>query len=568
MSIVDFKNTSFGRNEKVVTFINPNSDISMGKQPSVFPKQNIVYKKLGKDQKEIQFFSVQNNNQRKIEKMKENLENEEYHVDILKTEPLSFHIGVLFSSLNIGFFGLLTILLILSIATYYVYRLKEIGVLKLNGWGSGKISFYLLYKLLVRLYIFSLVCIIPFGIYVIFSDISKVNVYFEIYFLLCLFLAAVFLFSAVVGTFFINYVDLAGAIKNKKNNKLIFRVLVLFKVITTICLVISMNDSINNIYKMNATIKSIRELEKYDLYTVQTTVTPEESIHKKLDRWIGALDDKEVFNYESSDRMVDSVKLREYVSGKKPEDYYEEYIYTRISAGMLEIMDVLDVKGNKVLASQINADNNTILVPVHYKKSIESVLEYFHFEEEPDIIYIQDGQISKDILWPGFYTYDSIYYVHKLQKTLYLNSGDVLLTKSGAEVIEKRLIDMGLDKNSVTVESLRKSYHVLKGNTQLALSESMFHLVINVLSFLLCIISITTVFLELRKKEFGVYKLIGEYPVITVMKFIGINSLVVFWSVLAVNECLLFLLCIEWVIYGKLIWKYGKKRAVLALKGE
>jgi len=206
--LVDFKNTSFGKKELDVTFINPDSSIHLGKQPSVFPKQNIVYQVLDeKIQNEIKYFTIQNNDYEKIEKMKSSLEKNGYSLDILKDEPIKFGVGMLFSSLNIGFFALLTILLILSIATYYVYRLKEIGVLKLNGWSNSKISFRLLFGLLIHLYVFGLLCIIPFGIYVVFSDVSKIVLYVQIYFLLCSFLAFVFILSAVVGTFFIYHVN-------------------------------------------------------------------------------------------------------------------------------------------------------------------------------------------------------------------------------------------------------------------------------------------------------------------------------------------------------------------------
>ena len=129
--------------------------------------------------------------------------------------PISFSLGMLFSPLNLGFFSLLTVLLILCIATYYVYRLKEIGILKLNGWSNTKISFCLLLKLLMNLYLSSLFLIIPFGIYVIFSDFNKIVLYVRIYLLLCLFLTLVFLLSDS-GPFYYRVNQLG--IKNKKNN--------------------------------------------------------------------------------------------------------------------------------------------------------------------------------------------------------------------------------------------------------------------------------------------------------------------------------------------------------------
>lgn len=124
-------------------------------------------------------------------------------MDLRKSEPLDFNLGVLFSSLNLEFFSLLTLLIVLSIATYYVHRLKEIGILKLHGWNNRKISFRLLFKLLIHSYLSSLFLVIPFNIYIMVSDVSKIILYARIYFLLCFFLGIVFLLSAFIGTIYI-----------------------------------------------------------------------------------------------------------------------------------------------------------------------------------------------------------------------------------------------------------------------------------------------------------------------------------------------------------------------------
>lgn len=73
--LVNFKNTSFGKNELEVTFINPESNISFGKQPSVFPKNNIIYQGLDENiEKKIKHFSIQSDEYEKIEKIKSILE--------------------------------------------------------------------------------------------------------------------------------------------------------------------------------------------------------------------------------------------------------------------------------------------------------------------------------------------------------------------------------------------------------------------------------------------------------------------------------------------------------------
>lgn len=69
--LVNFKNTSFGRNELEVTFINPDSTINLGKQSSVFSGNNIFYFVFDeKINKNIKFFTIQSNEIEKIYNIK------------------------------------------------------------------------------------------------------------------------------------------------------------------------------------------------------------------------------------------------------------------------------------------------------------------------------------------------------------------------------------------------------------------------------------------------------------------------------------------------------------------
>ena len=164
--------------------------------------------------------------------------------------------------------------------------------------------------------------------------------------------------------------------------------------------------------------------------------------------------------------------------------------------------------------------------------------------------------------------YDSIYYIHELKRTLYLNSGEILLDKKGAEIIEQELVHLGIDTNSIRIDSLKNDYNVLKGNLELNLFESLFHMIINLLSFLLCVLSIVTIFLELRKKEFAVYRLVGKYPIESIGKFTILNGIITIGITLIVSPAFFFLFFIEGIIYGVLLHQYMGSKAVLALKGE
>ena len=155
VKLVEFKNTSFGNNDLIVKYINPESNISFGKKPSVFPKDNIIYQPFEEEKNQyIKTFIIQSNEYQGIKNIRQLLENNDYKVNLDITKPINFNCGMLFSTLNLNFFLFLSLLLIISIATYYIYRLKEIGILKLIGWSNKKISFNLLARPLIHLYLF------------------------------------------------------------------------------------------------------------------------------------------------------------------------------------------------------------------------------------------------------------------------------------------------------------------------------------------------------------------------------------------------------------------------------
>lgn len=565
--LVDSKNISFGKNELDVTFINPDSTVSVGKQSSVFPKDNINYYVYNEKEKSknIKFFTIQSNSEKKINNLMRSLEKKGYSVNIHKNETVDFNLGMLFSSLNLEFFSLLTLLIILSIATYYVHRLKEIGIKKLHGWNNRKISFNLLFKLSIHAYVSSLFLAIPFSIYIMINDISKIILYGRIYFLLCFFLGLVFLLSALIGTLYIYKVNQVGAIKNKRNNKVLFYSLLTFKFAIVTLLLFSLNTAITDINKLKSSIQSIDVLQKNDLYKIQTSAIPETKLHKTLDQFINTINDENLYNYSPPDELLNVTRLKQHQSTNKLRGI-DNFAFTSISSNVLELIDIVDKNGQHLSSSVIQA--NTLLVPTHYKSETKTILNNLQLDKSTEIIYVQDGQVQESILWPELYVYDSVYYVHDLKKKLYLNSGEVLFDNKSSKVIEKELTNLGIDANSIRVDSLDKEYNIFKGNLELNLFESLFHLIINLLSFLLCILSIVTIFLELRKKEFGVYRLLGKYPVTSIRKFMILNGIITIGISLIVNPIFLILFIIEALIYSVLIYQYINRKAILAIKGE
>lgn len=395
------------------------------------------------------------------------------------------------------------------------------------------------------------------------NDFSKIILYVRIYIFLCLFLGVIFFLCALIGTFYIRNVNLVGAIKNKKNNKVLFYSLLSFKLVIVTLLLISLNTSILEMNKLKSNIQSMDFLQNKDLYQIQTTVIPEVELHEALNQFINNINDEYIYNYSPPDNLLNINRLKQYQSSNKLREV-DDFSFTSISANVLELIDIVDRDGVPLSSSIIQA--NTLLIPYHYKNEIKTILENLQLHNDTKIVYIKDGQVQESILWPGLYVYDSIYYVHELKKTLYLNSGEVLLNNKSAKMLKKELVNLGLD--SIRVDSLSKEYNIFKGNIELNLFESLFHVVINVLLFLLCILSIVTIFLELRKKEFAVYRLIGKYPVNSICKFMILNGIITVCISVIVNPIFLILFIIEALIFSILFHQYIKRKAVLAIKGE
>lgn len=136
-----------------MVFINP-GDIKEGKQASIFPSSKITYETFEADSNlNLQYFTLLSEDEADANHVAQLFAKEDVQANIEKVSPISFCAGMLFSTLNLSFFLLLAVLLFLSIAAYYVHRLKEIGVLKLNGWTEWSITVHLIAPLLVQIYI-------------------------------------------------------------------------------------------------------------------------------------------------------------------------------------------------------------------------------------------------------------------------------------------------------------------------------------------------------------------------------------------------------------------------------
>lgn len=568
IQLKEYKESSFGHRKIDITVINPDKTIQLGKKTSVFPKEKIMYLSLNKGkQTEIKYFTVQEEHYKKIKVLNSYLEKDGYRTSIDKDKPISLEVGMLFSSLNIGFFSVLAILLVLCISTYYVSRFKEIGVLKLCGWENKQISCKVLAGMMVCLYSWSLIFTVPFGIYVLCSDVNKLDEFVKITVMVDLFLAIIFVFCSIIGTFFIIHIDRVSAIKSKKNNRILFGSLLVFKIVVTFLVVVSLSNIFQNIYDYNSTNKSVNTLLKYNFYRINTASTPEQNVWKKIEKVIGQIGDDAIYNYTSPDNIMNVKRLKNYKENQRLRTV-DNCAYTEMSINMLDFIDIYNVHGKKIKLEDIGSNSDVYLVPEHFKSTISDIMAYYETHDDQEIIYIKDGQTIDDILVPGYYVYDSVFHLCSTKKVLYLNAGEVLYTEKGINILKEELEKLSLDTGSFSIEPMSKEYSVFKANVQIDICESFFKVIINFVSYIMCIVSICIIYLELRKKELAVYILIGRTPVKTVVRFFVLNCLITITIAIYIDVVFLPLVIMEIFMYQYMIYSYIKHKAILVLKGE
>ena len=566
--ITYYHNTNFGRHDLEMAFINP-EHIKEGKQDSIFPASNIIHSvfDVNSDIK-LQYFTLMSGNESDAGKVAELFALQGVKADMMRNEPIQFHVGMLFSSLNLSFFLFLTVLMFLSIASYYVQRLKEIGVRKLNGWTGLGITCRLIAPLMAQIYIAFFAVLIPVGCYVLYKDTGMIKTFLALILLICLFMALVFLIAALGGLYFIRKIDRVGAIKNHRNSRLISRILLFFKAAVTVMLIFSMSAALAETRSLQAANTAIDKLKQYNFYKLSTPVVPEESVMEQINHIIGTFGDSDIFNYTVSSAAYSAEKLKTAVL-KTADELIEkdQMCFTVISANMLSVIKVQDENGQTVHPADFKEDEAALLIPAHFQNELPEILSYFDVSNDIRILFLQDGQTQNILTRPGYYTFDSIYSIQPLQKLLYLNQGDVLLTENCAKQLQQKLLSVDTDGASVRIESQNMEYGIFQGNISLALCESLFRVVINFASFALCASAAAIIFLELRKKEFGVYRLLGRYPMKAMIRFAGINLISTFLSAIIVWPGFLWVVLLEGVLYCSLMSSYLRQKAVLVLKG-
>lgn len=559
----NYEETDFGNVKLKVQLVNPDENIVEGVQKSVFPNTQIIYETNNflQDVK-IQRFIIQEDNREKIEDVKQMLTDKGYDFMVTEDEPIKFTFSTLFSVLNLEFYILVMILATLCIVTYYVHRLKEIGVLKLNGWSNFKISWKIAWDM-IKCTIVS-ACVLMWGaaIYILITDSSILRIYVAICVLLIIFICVIYTLSSITAILFIRNIDQINAIKNGKNTKIVFFSLIAAKTITTFLLLGGMNQLYQEIILVNDCLKMAKELENYNFYTINTSVRIEEEVGEMVDRELQQLSDEEIFNYSYSEKLFNKMEV------EKQRVQEGAYNYMIISENMLSKMQITNMEGQHLENLVSQPGEEKLLVPNHYKGDISEILDYIGLESTPAIYYIEDGQTYPDILWPGQYEFDVIFLVVETQKSIYWGQGEVLLTEAAAKKIDEKLAEKNIDSGSIQVTSRNADIQVIVSNEGIILWEKVFFFVINIICYMLSAISIIVIYFEFKKKQFGVYTLVGKTPVKEILTLAIVNMVILFVAAVLINGKFLLFLIFELIFYLINVNIYIRKKAILAIKGE
>ena len=566
-------NSAVGKTHIKHRVINPTSSIKEGIQKSIF--------RTGK--KEIEFIDENNSeNFRKIfvyakseneyKNTVQMIKDRGYDVSTYKTQEMNITVEILFSDLFMKFCMFIGILSIIAIVSYYVYRLKEIGILRMNGWSSKQISNRIM-RVMVRqtsIYFF-----IPMGvisIYVLIADYHLIRNFVFISFLLFGCQLMIYYISNLIASITISKINCVSAVKNKKNNRSFFIFLTCAKVLT-VFLLIMQTKSINEGIVVHKDInKAYERLEENDLYHLEQREPLGAEYCKIINSQMENISDSEIYNYyiEPEKNEYSSSEIKELKRKGSIRDY-NNCIYC--SYNFVPLLRVKDISGryiNNVYIEEMAKGEKVcvMLIPAHYINEVANIKKSLYIDSNYDIVkyyFIEDNQVYNSYKSNDTFCYDSIIVIRKMYKEI---SGSTFLTKKGKEIFENILISNGISKHTVYARGLAEANEEAKSINDIQLLRNAMCMVLVVLAYIIVTFSIITIYFEIRKKRIGVYVLQGKYPLKDILGLIIMNIIIVTAFSMKFNKQFLLVNIAEIVIYIYMVFMYLKNKAILAIKGK
>ncbi|MEG2812596.1 MAG: hypothetical protein RR912_08835, partial [Clostridium sp.] len=355
------------------------------------------------------------------------------------------------------------------------------------------------------------------------------------------------------------------AIKNGKSNKLLFYILLPIKILIVTLMIFNITNSLEKVAIYDSAMSS-NDTSFNNLYRINTSLVPEESIHKKLDKTISNIDDKHIFNYADFGTL-NGKEIKDIKINRKLRDI-NNIVFTKITPNILDVINIEDINGNNIRISNFNKDETIILIPEHFKMNESYILKDFDKNKKFNVIYIKSGQAHRSITLMDSYVYDSLYIVEPVSKKLYPDSRELYLDEYAMRTLENELNNLNIDSNSISIVSLKSDNDARRGELIKGLINELANTFVSIVSYILCLIVLTTIFLELRKREFGIYKILGRIPFNTILKLVGLNVISTLIIVKIINIDLLYIILLESIIYIIFICRYINVSSILSLKGE
>ena len=240
----------------------------------------------------------------------------------------------------------------------------------------------------------------------------------------------------------------------------------------------------------------------------------------------------------------------------------------RMSYNMLDFISIYSDEGEIIDKDSFDCSLPTILLPSNLSERTEEIVSNFGESTIVNVRYIESGQEYSNFLNPVEKAYNAIYYLKPIERNIYFNNGRVLFHKDIIADIQAYLTQNKIDSGTVSLVNLSSDYQKTIGNLNLKLIDDLQFLIVNLLSFLLSVITIGIVYCEFRKKEIAVYKILSVYPIRLILYLCGINMLVTLFVTLYICPVFFFITILESTVYIVVFYNYRSKKTISILKGE
>ncbi|MGN0482001.1 MAG: hypothetical protein ACI4HI_00455 [Lachnospiraceae bacterium] len=555
----------FGNNHITYTLLNAPKDLQEGKQKSIFPKEKRIYQKTNLDlSKHVTDFTLQTQVETKKKQVEKILTESGYRYRIDTSNP-GYSFSDMINTNNIRFFCLLFLFSMLCILTYYASRSKKMGILKLNGWSSARVSFSIMWEMYIQTLKSSFFVMGGMCIYILVMQKERLAVYIKISMWLLEMLSVVYVLAAFLASPFIRRMDLIASIKQKKNRKMIFAGVFLVKSVMTAFLLFGMRDLGERIYIAYDSIQAQKAAESQNLYLFDSDIVQKDA-SEKMNQFLQTIPDSQVYNYAPPETEYTKLNILKKKLPAYDPDYLEEN-FMIFSENMLSMIDVRDENGARIRKMHLKKGQECICIPQHYKKYTKEIMELFQEEKDTKVQYIQDGQTYADLSSPGLYGYDSILFLHGVEKGTSLNIESVFYKEDVVAEIKKQMHTLNVDK-CVNLNPLEYTTKLSVSNNKLEIWQNGIYFVLNILSYLLAAVSSLLIYLEFQKKKIGVYRLMGKIPWKALSLFPLMNLLITVFLILWISNVFWWFAVLEILLCLCMMQRYSRKKAVNSIRGE